>query len=66
MAKAHLLIFDDCLGKWGPMKDMRAVFELLTGAVSTQTRIERVAEAHHRTCRAPSLQNMLARRQPLP
>ncbi len=29
MAKAHLLIFDDCLGKWGPMKDIRAVFELL-------------------------------------
>ena len=63
MARAHLLIFDDGFGKWGPMNDMRAVFELLTGAVSTQRRIERVLQRPAIALDASaSLQNLLGQR----
>ena len=37
-----LLIFDDGRGRFGPMCDLRAVFELRTGATTTLQRIERV------------------------
>ena len=38
---SKLIIFDDGGGKWGPMVDLRPVFELRTGAATTQVRIER-------------------------
>ncbi len=38
----RLFIFDDGKGRWGPLTDRRAVFELRTGAVTTLERIERV------------------------
>jgi UDP-N-acetylglucosamine diphosphorylase/glucosamine-1-phosphate N-acetyltransferase len=38
----RLLIFDDCRGRFGPLLDLRAVFEWRTGAVATITRVERV------------------------
>lgn len=36
-----LLIFDDGRGCWGPVMDLRAVFEQRTGAITTRRRIER-------------------------
>ena len=41
MAEYSLLIFDDGLGQWGPMTDLRAVFDLRTGALTNRQRIER-------------------------
>lgn len=39
---SNLLIFDDGLGQWGPMTDLRPVFDLRTGARTTRQRIEQV------------------------
>jgi len=38
----RLVVFDDGVGRWGPARDLRAVFELRTGAATTLERIERV------------------------
>jgi UDP-N-acetylglucosamine diphosphorylase/glucosamine-1-phosphate N-acetyltransferase len=43
MHNSALLIFDDGRGLWGPMTDLRPVFDLRTGALTTRQRIERVA-----------------------
>src|SRR5689334_7941128 len=40
MATAPLVIFDDARGRWGPLCDRRAVFELRSGAMTTLERIE--------------------------
>lgn len=39
MAGKNLIIFDDCRGELGPMTDLRAVFEVRTGALTTAGRI---------------------------
>ncbi len=41
MEPARLVIFDDGGGQWGPVTDLRATFDLRTGAVTTLQRIER-------------------------
>ena len=41
MAADHLLIFDDAAGRWGPMTDLRPVFEIRTGALTNRQRIQR-------------------------
>ena len=41
MPATKLLIFDDGCGHWGPLTDLRPVFELRTGALTTGQRIER-------------------------
>ena len=38
----QLLVFDDGGGRWGPLTDRRAAFELRTGSATTLERIERV------------------------
>ena len=40
MDATQLLIFDDGAGQWGPLTDLRPVFELRTGALTTRQRIE--------------------------
>ena len=40
MGDGNLLIFDDGAGRWGPMTDLTAVFDLRTGAVTNRQRIE--------------------------
>lgn len=42
MPTTRLVIVDDGQGRWGPVLDMRAVFEIRTGANRTLDRIERV------------------------
>jgi UDP-N-acetylglucosamine diphosphorylase/glucosamine-1-phosphate N-acetyltransferase len=40
MPTPALVIFDDARGRWGPLGDRRALFELRTGALTTLERIE--------------------------
>lgn len=40
MAKRRLVIFDDGQGRWGPMTDLRPVFDLRSGAWTNRQRIE--------------------------
>ncbi|MCE9589440.1 MAG: hypothetical protein K8S99_02835 [Planctomycetes bacterium] len=53
MSRHDPVIFDDGAGHWGPMTDLRAVFELRTGAVTTLARIERVLGARSAALRVP-------------
>lgn len=46
MTKAHLAIFDDHRGQWGPLTDLRAVFDLRTGMLTT---LKRITLAVHQT-----------------
>lgn len=41
MQPTKLVIFDDGRGQWGPITDLRPVFELRTGTLITRERIER-------------------------
>ncbi len=41
MEDPRLLIYDDGQGHWGPMTDLRPVFEIRTGALTHRQRIER-------------------------
>lgn len=43
-AQPALVLFEDARGRWGPMTDLRCVFEFRTGALTTRQRIERVLE----------------------
>jgi len=42
MPTSQLMLFDDQEGHFGPMTDLRAVFDLRTGVVTTRRRVERV------------------------
>lgn len=42
MTDTRMAIFDDGRGRWGPLSDRRAIFDLRTGAHTTRQRIERV------------------------
>jgi len=42
MSPPSLLVFDDGQGSWGPLSDLRAIFEVRTGAVTSLLRINRV------------------------
>lgn len=44
MPAAHLIVFDDGQGRFGPMVDLRSTFNLRTGARTTLGRIERVMD----------------------
>src|SRR5688572_2149461 len=60
---ATLILYDDAAGRWGPMADLRAAFELRCGVVSLRERIERVLGA--RTAAAivpPGLAALVAER----
>ncbi len=50
MTEPRLVIFDDRSGAWGPMTELRPVFELRSGALTTRQRIE-----HHLGRRADAL-----------
>lgn len=54
MTTTRLIVFDDGAGRWGPMTDLRAVFELRSGAVMTLLRIERAVGARAAVLRVPS------------
>lgn len=53
MAAPPLVVFDDARGRWGPLCDRRAVFELRTGAVTTLERIEHALGARAAALVAP-------------
>ncbi len=44
MPTAALLVYDDAQGQWGPITDLRPVFALRTGTLTTLQRIERVLD----------------------
>lgn len=54
MTRPNLLIFDDGLGRWGPLLDRRPVFDLRTGAVTIRQRIERTLGCQAQALRVPA------------
>lgn len=50
MTGRRLLVYDDGMGRWGPLCDLRAIFDCRTGAQTTIERIERVM-----TCKTDNL-----------
>lgn len=66
MPTTQLLIFDDGCGQWGPLTDLRPVFELRTGALTTRQRIERAVGMKARSCMVPAdLTALMADEQPV-
>ena len=64
---ARLLIFDDGRGRFGPLADLRAVFELRTGAMTTRQRIEQAVAKPLAALHAPTrLIRVLAERRNIP
>ncbi|MCC7191371.1 MAG: hypothetical protein IT444_01200 [Phycisphaeraceae bacterium] len=63
MASPKLMVFDDARGRWGPLCDRRAVFELRTGAMTTLERIEHALGARATTLlAAPALAALVSQR----
>lgn len=62
---SSLLIFDDGRGQWGPMTDLRPVFDLRTGASTTRQRIECVIGQQATALAVPKpLRNLMTQEEP--
>ena len=64
---ARLHIFDDGRGRFGPLTDLRAIFEVRTGALSTRQRIERALALPLAASHVPArLARVVAERRNIP
>ena len=52
MTNIQLAIFDDARGQWGPLTDLRPVFDLRTGMITTLQRLTRTLLASYHTSAA--------------
>ncbi|MCC7406639.1 MAG: hypothetical protein IT442_01110 [Phycisphaeraceae bacterium] len=67
MTAATLILFDDDGGVWGPMRDLRASFELRTGVMLTRARVEEVVGATASALFVPAaLEALVRERTPTP
>ncbi len=64
MSTSHLLILDDGLGAWGPLTDLRPVFDLRTGAHTTRGRIEHIIGRRAEVLNVPAPLAALAQEEP--
>jgi len=65
MDDVNLLIFDDGLGRWGPLTRTRAIFSQRTGMVTTRRRIQRVLGMEASALHVPArLRDVVAARHP--
>ena len=63
MTEQNLIIFDDGNGRFGPMTDMRAAFEMRTGAWTTMQRIQHALQSRACALIVPKpLQSLVASR----
>ncbi|MCC6680673.1 MAG: hypothetical protein IT445_07195 [Phycisphaeraceae bacterium] len=65
MKHVNLLIYDDQRGCWGPLTDLRPIFDVRSGAVSNRTRIERTVGRSAAALSVPArLAAVMRRREP--